>query len=169
MRKYKYWAGHLIGGHDEHTTIAKTLPPPPPLSMLPPSSMPVSDMNFWGVLTNDIKVVEWYVARLKACGIAAYFDEERDGFCHPREDDADAVAIHGERFADGWGTGFSRWLYDPVDEDLAYRELAYRNKERADLLVRVEAKRLAEGRDESGRSPANYEAAKKHRRAHEGP
>jgi hypothetical protein len=41
------------------------------------NSIPVSETNSWGILTNDIKVVEWYVAEQKAHGVAIYFTEER--------------------------------------------------------------------------------------------
>jgi hypothetical protein len=168
ISRWKYWVGCLIGGHADVLPFAST-PPQPKMG----NSMPCSSMNFYGYLTNDIKVVEWYVACQKANGVAVYFTEVRDddvayprGYDASRSIDCDLtdfpVMIHGNKFADGWGMGFSEWLYDPADEDLANQEVAYRDKTRAAYVAHWEARRLALGRDKSGRTPADYKNGERH-------
>jgi hypothetical protein len=105
------------------------------------NSMPVSSKNFYGILTNDIKVVEWFVAERKADGVAVYFDEERkdddedaDGeyYWYPREDEnGESAPI----YHDGIFIGF---LYDRADTQIALAELAYRDQFRAEELARIE-------------------------------
>ena len=76
--KWKYWVGTLIDGHkiiDDRPLDKDSCrigPAPPPIYPQPKmgNSMPVSSTNFWGILTNDIKVVEWYVAEQRAHGVA---------------------------------------------------------------------------------------------------
>jgi hypothetical protein len=106
------------------------------------NSMPVSDTNFWGILTNDIKVVEWYVAERKAHGVAVYFSEERkdddengDGeyYCYPREDE------NGESAPIYHDGKFIGCLYDGADTQTALAELAYRDKYRAERSAKVQA------------------------------
>jgi hypothetical protein len=150
--KWKYWVGELIDGReraydprplDENRCRIGPAPPPPFPQPKMGNSMPVSSKNFWGILTNDLKVVEWYAACRKARGIAVYFDEEykdeEDGeyYWTGREDpDGDTCPI----YHNGEFIGF---LYDAADEDLANRELAYRDQFRADKLARIEINNAA--------------------------
>ena len=148
--KFKYWVGALIDGHEiiDDRPLDKDScrigPAPPPIYPKPKmgNSMPVSETNFWGILTNDIKVVEWYVAERKANGVAVYFTEERkdddedgDGeyYCYPREDEngESAPIYHDGKFID--------CLYDRADTQTALAELAYRDKYRAERSAKVQA------------------------------
>jgi hypothetical protein len=148
--KYKYWVGELIHGHEiiDGRPLDKDncpIGPAPPLIYPPPmmgNSMPVSSKNFWGMLTNDIKVVEWYVAERKAHGVAVYYDEERidddesgDGeyYCYAREDENGESALI---YHDG---EFIACLYDRADTQIAHAELAYRDKYRAECSAKLEA------------------------------
>jgi len=152
--KFKYWVGTLTDGHEiiDDRPLDKDScrigPAPPPIYPQPKmgNSMPVSDKNCYGILTNDIKVVEWYVAERKAHGVAVYFTEERkdddedgDGeyYCYPREDEnGESAPI----YHDGECIG---WLYDRVDTQTALAELAYRDKYRAERLAKVQADNAA--------------------------
>jgi hypothetical protein len=150
--KWKYWVGDLIDGRepaydprplDENSCRIGPAPPPPLPQPKMGNSMSVGSNNFWGICTKDLKVVEWYAACCKARGIAVYFEEEykdkEDGeyYWKGREDqDGDTCPIyHNGKFI-----GF---LYDAADEDLANRELAYRDQFRADELARIEINNAA--------------------------
>jgi hypothetical protein len=140
--KFKYWVGELIDGHEiiddrpRDKDNCRIGPAPPPIYPQPKmgNSMPVSDKNCYGILTNDIKVVEWYVAERKAHGVAVYFEEERkdddedgDGeyYSFGRKDEDGKVT---PVFHDDYDGRFIGFLYDRADYATAIEELAYRDK-----------------------------------------
>jgi len=148
--KFKYWVGTLIDGHEiiDDRPLDKDScrigPAPPPIYPPPKmgNSMSVSSKNFWGILTNDIKVVEWYVADHKAHGVAVYFTEEHkdddesgggEYYFYPRQDEnGESAPI----YHDGKCIGC---LYDRADTQTALAELAYRDKYRAERSAKEEA------------------------------
>jgi hypothetical protein len=66
--KWKYWVGHLIldQGSQGYPGPGANGPCIDRPVHKPGSTMPVSDRKHWGMLTTDIKQVEWYVAQFKA-------------------------------------------------------------------------------------------------------
>jgi hypothetical protein len=120
--KWKYWVGHLIlnkGGQRYPDPGANGLRIDRPVCK-PGSTMPVSSWSFWGMLTTDIKQVEWYAAQYKAWGVAVYFED-----LHAYDDDQTGLRV----FRDG---EFIGWLYDPADADLAQSELDERDRRAAE-------------------------------------
>jgi len=74
--KWKYWVGHLIldkggQGYPDPGTIGPRIDRP---ACKPGATMPVSDRSHWGMITTDIKQVEWYAAQKRAWGVAVYFE-----------------------------------------------------------------------------------------------
>jgi hypothetical protein len=122
-RKWKYWVGHLIldkGGQGYPRPGANGPPIEPPVCK-PGSTMPVSDRTHWGMLTTDIKQVEWYVAQYRAWGVAVYFEN-----LHADDDVERGLPVFSR---DG---EFIGWLYDPADADLAQSELDERERRAAE-------------------------------------
>jgi hypothetical protein len=121
VTKWKYWVGHLTldqGGQGYPRPGANGPHIERPICK-PGSTMPVSNKNQHGMLTNDIKQVEWYVAQYKAWGLAVY--------CDP--DDYDDYVERLPVFREGKYIGS---LYDPADADLAQSELDERDRRAAE-------------------------------------
>jgi hypothetical protein len=120
--KWKYWVGHLIldkggQGYPDPGTIGPRIDRP---ACKPGATMPVSDRSHWGMITTDIKQVEWYAAQKRAWGVAVYFEN-----LHADDDDEKGLPV----FRNG---RFIGWLYDPADVDLAQSELDERERRAAE-------------------------------------
>jgi hypothetical protein len=124
-KKWKYWVGHLIlnkGGQSyPHPGANGPLIEQPVCK--PDSTMPVSDRSHWGMLTIDIKQVEWYAAQHRAWGIAVYFEN-----LHSDNDVEQGLPVFSR---EGEFIGF---LYNPADADLAQSELVERDRRAAEWL-----------------------------------
>jgi hypothetical protein len=134
-RKWKYWVGHLIldkGGQGYPRPGANGPRIDPPVCK-PGSTMPVSDRTHWGMLTTDIKQVEWYVAQYKAWGVAVYFEN-----LHADDDVERGLPVFSR---EGEFTGR---LYDPADADLAQSELDERRRRGAECSKQREAAAVKE-------------------------
>jgi hypothetical protein len=121
-KKWKYWVGHLIldkGGQGYPDPGANGPRIDRPVCK-PGSTMPVSDRTHWGMLTTDIKQVEWKAAQWRAWGVAVYFENLR-----AYDNDQTGLTV----FRDG---EFIGWLYDPADADLAQSELDERERRAAE-------------------------------------
>jgi hypothetical protein len=132
--KWKYWVGHLIldkGGQGYPHPGANGPRIDQPVCK-PGSTMSVSDRTHWGMLTTDIKQVEWYVAQYKAWGVAVYCDLYDDD-----DDDVERLPV----FREG---EFIGWLYDPADADLAQSELDERDRRAAECSKQREAAAVKE-------------------------
>jgi hypothetical protein len=117
--KWKYCVGHLIldkGGQGYPHPGANGPRIDQPVCK-PGSTMSVSSRTHWGMLTTDIKQVEWYVTQYKAWGVAVY--------CDLYDDDVERLPV----FREG---EFIGWLYDPADADLAQSELVERERRAAE-------------------------------------
>jgi hypothetical protein len=126
-RTWKYWVGRLIlGGHGYPHSGTNGPRIDRPVSKAD-STMPVSNRTHYGILTNDIKQVEWYAAQYKAWGVAVY--------CEPYDDDDEDV----ERLPVYRGGKFIGRLYDPADAELAQSELDERDRRVAECRRQAEA------------------------------
>lgn len=77
--KWKYWVDCLIldkGGQGYPRPGANGPRIDRPICK-PGSTMPVSDRTHYGMITTDIRQVEWYITQYRAWGIAVYFHDLR--------------------------------------------------------------------------------------------
>jgi hypothetical protein len=120
--KWKYWVGHLIldRGRQGYPYPDADGPPIDQPVCKPGATMPVSGRTHWGMITTDIKQVEWYAAQYRAWGVAVYFEN-----LHADDGDKRGLPV----FCDD---EFIGWLYNPADADLAQSELDERERRAAE-------------------------------------
>jgi hypothetical protein len=134
--KWKYWVGHLIldqggQGYPRPGANGPVIDRP---AYKADSTTLVSDRSHYGILTTDMKQVEWYVAQYRAWGFAIYFED-----LHSDNDDAAERPPVFSR-----GGEFIGFLHDACDAERAQSELGERDRRAAERCQQRKAAAVKE-------------------------